>query len=347
MDKAKYWTLMPPLHPPAWTPTLEAAQAKVPGALGIALKPIPIPGRDAWGVQVQWQEGIADLQVVEKRIHRAEELGILRTQVEQTARTVLVTPYLTAHLARRCVDLGLQFIDGAGNIRLDLPGLHVCILGNGAPENLDRLAGKNTFKGFNRKGLQVVFGLLADEALLNAPYRHLAKATGVAVGTIGDVIKDLEEAGLLLIQGKKRKLLQRERLLEGWIANYPYKLRPSLHPGRYLGQQPNWWKQATLDPMQAQWSMEVAANRLTGHLQPAQITLYAGIPPGRLATQLRLRPDPAGNVEILERFWDFPNPTDYPADLVPPTLVYADLLASGDPRNADLARMIHEAHLAP
>lgn len=334
----------PPL---AWTPILEAAQAEIPGVLGIAVEPARLPGTKGWGIQVRWHEGTIHLEVVGKRIHRAEELGILRTQVQHPARTILVTPFLTAHLARRCVDLGLQFIDGAGNLRLDQPGMQVCILGNRAPENLDHLARKHTFKGFNRKGLQVIFGLLADGNLRDAPYRHLAKATGVAVGTVGDVFKDLEEAGLLLIQGRKRVLLQRERLLEGWVANYPYKLRPNLQPRRFLAQQHHWWKQATTDPMQTQWGGEVAADRLTGHLQPGRVTLYTAMPPERLATQLRLRPDPAGNVEILERFWGFPNPVGYPADLTPPLLVYADLIASGDPRNADLARMIHEAHLAP
>jgi len=58
----------------------------------------------------------------------------------------------------------------------------------------------------------------------------------------------------------------------------------------------------------------------------------------------RLRKDPAGKVEILEKFWD----SDYKNtsnDLVHPLLVYADLIASGDPRNAEAAEKIYEQHI--
>jgi hypothetical protein len=48
-----------------------------------------------------------------------------------------------------------------------------------------------------------------------------------------------------------------------------------------------------------------------------------------------------GNVEILERFWNFETAKDMP-EVVPPILVYADLLATHDSRNADAARMIYE-----
>lgn len=58
-------------------------------------------------------------------------------------------------------------------------------------------------------------------------------------------------------------------------------------------------------------------------------------------------PDLHGDIEILEQFWDSPTPQGYPLDLVPPLLVYADLVASGDLRNADIARMIQDRYLDP
>lgn len=330
--------------PPTWISTVEAAQGALPASLGIVLEAIPDSAGE-WGLRVQWREGNAVLRVIGKRIRRIEELGALCSQIGREDQTVLVTPYLTAHLGRRCVELGLQFLDGAGNLHLALPGLLLCNLGNRVPEGLSLPGSERSFKGFNRKGLQVVFGLLAGDELINAPYRELGKAVGVATGTVGEVFTGLAEAGLLLKRQEKRLVLQRERLLEGWIANYPYKLRPHLQPRRYRGRHPQWWEQVTLDPLHAQWGGEVAADRLTEMLQPGGVTLYTSLPQEKLAAQLRLRPDPDGEVEILERFWAFPNPEGYPADLVPPLLVYVDLLGSGDPRNADIARMIHETHL--
>jgi len=57
------------------------------------------------------------------------------------------------------------------------------------------------------------------------------------------------------------------------------------------------------------------------------------------AGQMRAAED--GNVEILERFWNFETAKDIP-EVVPPILVYADRLATHDSRNADAARMIYE-----
>lgn len=58
-----------------------------------------------------------------------------------------------------------------------------------------------------------------------------------------------------------------------------------------------------------------------------------------LAHAHRLRADYAGNVEILDAFWDFP-PDANRKDVTPPILVYADLIATLDPRNLEIARDI-------
>ena len=54
----------------------------------------------------------------------------------------------------------------------------------------------------------------------------------------------------------------------------------------------------------------------------------------------------AGNVEVLDKFWNVA-PTAANPDVVPSILVYADLLATNDPRNVETARMIHEQRIAP
>ena len=51
-----------------------------------------------------------------------------------------------------------------------------------------------------------------------------------------------------------------------------------------------------------------------------------------------------GNVEILKRFWLPVEPWQY-EDIVHPILVYADLLATGDERNIETARMVYERHI--
>ena len=60
----------------------------------------------------------------------------------------------------------------------------------------------------------------------------------------------------------------------------------------------------------------------------------------------RLRPDAEGDIEILDAFWGFDNEQPM-AQTVPPLLAYADLIATLDPRNLEVAKLIHDQYLAP
>jgi len=98
----------------------------------------------------------------------------------------------------------------------------------------------------------------------------------------------------------------------------------------------------------AQWGSEVAAAKLTGYLIPQTCTLYTHEDPKALILRYRLRPDPAGPIEILKAFWE-PGLPQGPApyeDVVHPLLVVADLKAIDDPRTNETARMIHDKFLA-
>jgi len=57
----------------------------------------------------------------------------------------------------------------------------------------------------------------------------------------------------------------------------------------------------------------------------------------------RLKKDPNGNVEIFIRFW--PQNGFGADDTVPPILIYVDLVALGEQRTMETARMIYEQHL--
>ena len=341
---------MPHPRPLPIEPMLQAALGALRGNLGLVFtKAVGLEAEDGLGqvLTVTWDGGQKTLRIHAQQIHRAEDLGHLRARLAHPEEVVLVTPYLTANLGRKCLDLGIQFLDMAGNIHLMGPGLHVFVVGNKLKDEPERLGPIRPFKAFNWKGLQVMFALLAGEGMAGATYRQLGKAAGVATGTVGLVMTDLTAAGLMVATPTGRAMLQPERLVEGWVANFPHKLRPHLHPTRFRATRTEGWKDIDLTPYGAQWGGEMAGDRLTQHLQPLTGTIYTRDNPAKLAGALRLRPDPHGDIEILDQFWDFPNPQGYPGDLVPPLLVYADLVASGDLRNADIARLIHAHHLHP
>jgi hypothetical protein len=209
--------------------------------------------------------------------------------------------------------------------------------------------------GGTATALRVVFTLLCTPELLNAPYRDIVNAANVALGAIGWVFFDLEKRGYIAGQQKthNRRFLEPIRLFDEWVTTYPIKLRPKLNPRRFRAENPGWWKNVDLTDLRAYWGGEIAAHRLTNHLKPATCTLYIEPdqdhekPVGALARLVianRLRADPQGNIEILDAFWHLPRDPNH-ADVVPPLLAYADLIATLDPRNLEVARLIREKYI--
>ncbi len=182
----------------------------------------------------------------------------------------------------------------------------------------------------------------------NDTYRTIAAKTGVALGMVNWVFKDLNELGFILETGtgraKKIRLINKEKLLERWLNAYTEQLRPRLLLGRYRGTD-GWWQNAQLKPEQALWGGETAAAKLTDYLKPQEITVY--LDKDNTAAVLipnRLKKDPADDVELVARFWQ-PDTITPNGDMVHPLLVYADLMATGNQRNMETARIIYAEHI--
>jgi hypothetical protein len=237
---------------------------------------------------------------------------------------------------------GIEFIDTAGNAFINQTPVYIFLKGNRPPEDVRKAPLRRAFKP---AGLRIIYAFLCTPGFENKAYREIAAATDVALGTVGWIMKELKDLGFLLDMGKRgNKLTQREDLLQRWVTAYPEKLRPKLILGRYRGEY-GWWQQKKLDPLEAQWGGEVAAERLTHYLKPEVITIYTTTQQlNQLLLGNRLRKDPEGDVEILERFWKPVGKLEY-EDLVHPILVYADLLATGNQRNIETAKMIYEQHI--
>jgi hypothetical protein len=257
-------------------------------------------------------------------------------------RWLAVTRYVPTYLARRMKELNIQFIDTAGNAYLNEKPLLIFIHGN-KPEK--RFAKQKDYQAWGRAGAQIMFALLCNKDLVDAPYREIAAAANVALGTLAQVFNDLIEQGFLLDQGTRGRRLQRKKeLFDKWAEAYALKLRPKTLNGRYATDKAQFWQQADLTRYNAYWGGEVAANKMTNYLKPEVVTIYANKPVNDLVLNLRLHKDAQGNIELREQFWQFET-EDKAKGLVPPILVYADLMATGDARNVETARMIYEDHI--
>ena len=290
-----------------------------------------------------------------KRVDRFAILSDIKNQLAmygQAPQTLLVAPRITTETAEKCRELDLQFIDAAGNAYLRGPGLYVLVKGQRPTEGEDfRLMGQEGKRAGTATHLRVIFALLCQPELLNAPYRNIVQVAGVALGTIGWVFNDLTDRGFTTGGQRKgdRVMLERRKLVEEWITNYPIKLRPKLNPRRFKAPKPDCWKELDITQYGAQWGAEVAAEKLTGYLRPNTATIYLHKENGqrnltRLVAENRLRPNVTGDIEILDAFWDFDDAQPMP-QTVPPLLAYADLMATLDPRNMEAAKLIHEQYL--
>ena len=255
---------------------------------------------------------------------------------------LLVAKYINPLMAEALKQERIEFIDTVGNAFINQPPIYIFAKGN-RPPKIQRQA---TNRAFRPTGLKIIYALLCNPGLENRPFREITARAGVALGTVGWVKRDLKELGFLIdMGGKGYKLIQKDTLLQRWITEYPERLRPKQILGRYRGEYDGWWQKKKLGVLKAKWGGEVAAAKLTGYLHPEVITIYTKKEYlNQLLLECKLRKDPVGEVEILDRFWDYGENTEY-GNLVHPILIYADLVATGNQRNIETAKMIYEDYI--
>ena len=310
----------------------------------------PVPNANTW-LRVG-NAGALVTYVVEARTRLTPAThGAVTMQLQQTAATtgqpvLLVTDYLTPPMAQKLRDQKQQFADVAGNVYLEGPGLLVFVTGRKPPN--DQLV-PHAGKAQTMTGLKVMFALLCDPLLADAPQRAIAARAGVALGALPAVLADLQQTGELLLWRKSRRLNATKRVLDDWALAYARRLRAKSLQAIYAVKDFHTWPQWQLDEP-ALWGGEPAANLLVQYLRPGVLTIYADKLLPTLQAQHAMR-----KVQLLEEnctmlewrkpFWGALPATTRPGT-VHPVLVYADLLATGDARCIETAKRVYDEHLA-
>ena len=277
-----------------------------------------------------------------KRNFNRQMLGNLINFFTKTPnKGILITDYVNTKLAEELKKLDIPFIDAAGNAYLNNPPLYVYITGIKPEWKPDRALGKI----YNPAGMKVLFALLCRPELINCPFREIAKLAGVALGTVGKAVEDLRKRNFIIEYKKDRKLRDFKKLFDEWVMLYPAVLKPKLLIGRYKApKDKRWWtKQTKLKNYL--WGGEVAAQNLVNYMKPTAFTVYTRDKAGQLAAEYKFKKDQNGDVEILKAFW---NEKLHPNDTlnVHPIMVYADLLATANPRAIETARILYDKELA-
>lgn len=277
-----------------------------------------------------------------KRYLNEANVGVLIKNFQNDLdKLIIVTEYIFSAIAAEFRKKGIQYIDTAGNIYINQLPLYIERTGRKPKEIPKR---KKTKRFLKTAGMQLVYTLLCNPGIENLPYRELAEKADVANGTVGWVMNDLKELGFLLDKKDERRLIKKDELLMRWVEEYPLQLKNKQMIGRYTTEITNWWKDVQTNYPDITCGGEVAANILTGFITPQNKTIYTkGNAHNILIAKYKFRIDEDGEIEIVNKFWNFEEEKRYKVKgIVNPILVYADLIATGDTRNIQIAEKIYE-----
>lgn len=270
---------------------------------------------------------------------------IARRSETASINDLLVVPHVTAAQAELCRDLHVQYVDGSGNMQLDLGTGFIEVTGQKrrVPIRVHHAGDVRTaIRAFQPSGLRVVFALLCDRHVANAPYRDIAELSSSSLGTVGWVMAELIQDGYIESEGRQRTLHRFDELLDRWTEAYGSALYPKLWLGRFDAESADEWVsgRVALDMSSAWWGGETAAALRGTKLRPSSATIYVDDLPGRLIGAHRLRRnDRAGTITFRQRFW---GRDLFAGTVVSDVLVQADMIASGDPRQVEAAAGVRD-----
>jgi hypothetical protein len=297
------------------------------------------------------QESIGYLCEIKTNI-KPESIGAVLSKLEyhrqrQEAPLLLLANYLPDNIIGQLIAEKVEFIDTAGNMYLNSPAAYILVRGNRLPKP------ETTAKSaFTPAGLQLVYSLLQNPNTLNAKYRELTEFAGISLGAVSIAIQNLYNSGHLQ---KNRaggyQIVSYPKLLSFWEMGYAEKLRNHLLIGTFTSGTKRSFQQLADDIRQnaAEDYLiggELGAAIATDYLQPTRATLHAKNH-RQVILKLRLRPDPNGEVTILEQFgtknaWN----SDEFTHLVDPLLIHGELLTESNSRLRETASLLFDRFIA-
>lgn len=201
----------------------------------------------------------------------------------------------------------------------------------------------NNYPLFRITGVKVLFYLLYDINNVAQSYRRIAEETGVSLGTVKNVLTELDAKKFILTTKNGRFLRKKKELLELWIMNYNQVLKPSLQLISMSFRKDEYrekWNTIKI-PTGMLWGGECAANLIDGYLYPGSFEIYTSIDVKTFMKSGYAFPKDGGEITFFQKFWEWgDNQTT-----VPTILIYADLMGSDDSRCIEAAKRIFDNEL--
>jgi len=279
---------------------------------------------------------------------RTSNQGLVISQLEELKGNnkrpiILIAEYISKRATQELKERGINYLDIAGNAFIKCKELIIFIEG----QKKAKKEKTNQSRAFQEAGLKVLFHLLYKPENLQDSYRKIAEKADVSIGSVSNVMVELEDLNFLLKTKDKRVLKNKNELLERWIVEYNAVLRPRIvrKKMRFVDPDTNRnWKNLETQSNDGiiLWGGEPGGALLTDNLRPEKFVIFTDLELSVLAKKLRLVPGENGEIEVLQKFWknDLGN-----NKIAPALLIYADLINSGFSRNIETAKQILENEL--
>jgi hypothetical protein len=247
-------------------------------------------------------------------------------------------------MGRHLAENGANYVDEAGNCRIQIGQEHFALIQG------ERKKTSKRGRGIGVAGHRVLFAILARPELINTPVRTLATAAGVSKNAAAHAIARLTADGIAAGELEHRRLIDRQALLDRWLAGYATIVRPRLLVGRFrtpettppelerrieevLGNEGNW-----------AWGGGAAAMRLTGFHRGQDTVLHVTTWRPEYARRLRAQRSHDGPLIVLGIPGEIALEGAAPRT-IHPLLVYTELITTGKPRAREAAAEIQHEYL--
>jgi hypothetical protein len=295
---------------------------------------------------VEVKRSYLDRGLVNAILSRAPEKssGKSPTKLGEASARLVLARYIPAAVGEQFIDAGISFADDPGNAHLRLgDDYNWTVLGKREPPRpveADRTTPAT---------VQLLFQFATAPQSAKWTVRDLARAAGTSKTKVALLLNHFRRERLL---GKSEFHVTPE-IVDRLVSGYGQILRPKLVIGRYRYREPSidqflirLSEEARTQKLQYALTGGPAAEAIQHFFHSSEAPVFLAPPDAAILRALGLLPDRTGPVVLLKPFGELIYWKELDGRMVaPPWLVYAELLASSDPRAREAAEELRRGFL--
>ncbi|WP_286396061.1 type IV toxin-antitoxin system AbiEi family antitoxin [Pseudanabaena mucicola] len=283
----------------------------------------------------------------------AEYFVNLRKRLNDKQRPLLVTRNLSSLVVDQLIERSIEFIDVDGSVYLNSPEMYIVIRNQFSRDS------PNKSLELTANALEVMYFILKHPSIImlegiEEKINHWS-GNRLTQKTVKITLEKLQKLDYIKRNSKGYEIVDYIKFLERWEIGYAERLRAKLLIGtfRAIGKRDFHEIEDELKQYSHKYEYrlggELAASIMTQYLRPVGAIIYINedryLP---LAVDLKLKPDPDGNIEIhqeidRQNFQHIHN--GELNNLIHPLLIHAELVRTGDSRLKETAQLIFDKYI--